>query len=123
GLLGVGGGTILVPLLTLLFGAEQHLAQGVSLFMIIPTSIAGAWTHARLGHVHWRVVWPVAAASIVSAVLGARLAHVPPATTLRVAFGVLLVWVGGRLATTAPNKTAPVAEATGADPTARSSSN
>ncbi len=110
GLLGVGGGTILVPLLTLLFGTEQHLAQGVSLFMIIPTSIAGAWTHARLGHVHWRIVWPVAAASILAAVAGAKLAHVLPATTLKVAFGVLLVWVGGRLALTSPpKKAAPVA--------------
>jgi len=102
GLLGVGGGTILVPLLTLLFGTEQHLAQGVSLFMIIPTSIAGAWTHARLGHVHWRVVWPIAAASILAAVAGAKLAHVLPAATLKIAFGMLLVWVGGRLALTAP---------------------
>jgi hypothetical protein len=81
---------------------EQHLAQGVSLFMIIPTSIAGAWTHARLGHVHWRFVWPIATASILAAVLGARLAHVLPASTLKVAFGVLLVWVGVRLALTKP---------------------
>ena len=42
GLLGVGGGTILVPILTLLFGLEQHHAQGVSLVMILPTAIAGA---------------------------------------------------------------------------------
>ena len=104
GLLGVGGGTILVPILTLLFGVEQHQAQGVSLFMIIPTAISGAWTHARLGHVHWRVVWPVALASIVAAIAGARLAQVLPAATLRFAFGLLLVWVGGRLALTAPPK-------------------
>jgi len=104
GLLGVGGGTILVPILTLLFGVEQHQAQGVSLFMIIPTAISGAWAHARLGHVHWRLVWPIALASIAAAVAGARLAHVLPAATLRFAFGLLLVWVGGRLALTAPPK-------------------
>jgi hypothetical protein len=108
----------------MLFGTEQHQAQGVSLFMIIPTSIAGAWTHARLGHVHWRVVWPIAVASIAAAIGGAQLAHVLPSSTLRVAFGVLLMWVGGRLALTPPKmEAAPAAIATGADPTAESNSN
>jgi uncharacterized membrane protein YfcA len=98
GLLGVGGGTILVPILTLLFGIEQHHAQGVSLFMIIPTAIAGGWTHWRLGHVETRLVPPIAAASVVTAIAGAALAHLLPAQALRIAFGALLVWVGTRMA-------------------------
>jgi uncharacterized membrane protein YfcA len=100
GLLGVGGGTILVPILTLLFGVEQHQAQGVSLFMIIPTAIAGAWTHWRLGHVETRLVPPIAAASVVAAVAAAALAHLVPGHLLRLAFGALLVWVGTRMAWT-----------------------
>lgn len=98
GLLGVGGGTILVPILTLLFGIEQHQAQGVSLFMIIPTAIAGAWTHWKLGHVETRIVPWIAAGSVVAAVGAAALASHLPAATLRIAFGVLLVWMGWRMA-------------------------
>ncbi len=98
GLLGVGGGTILVPILTILFGIEQHQAQGISLFMIIPTALAGAWTHARLGHVDAKIVPPIAAASVVAAIAGATLANRLPAEALRFAFGTLLVWMGSRMA-------------------------
>ena len=98
GLLGVGGGTILVPILTLLFGVEQHHAQGVSLVMIIPTAIAGAWTHARLGHVDRRIVPPIAAGSVVAAIAAATVAGHLPAATLKICFGALLVWMGARFA-------------------------
>ena len=105
GLMGVGGGTILVPILTLLFGIEQHHAQGISLFMVIPTAISGAWTHARLGHVERKLVLPIAAASVVSAVAAAALASRLPADVLRVAFAALLVWIGVRMA--APKQSGP----------------
>lgn len=98
GLLGVGGGTILVPILTLLFGIEQHQAQGVSLFMIIPTALAGAWTHLKLGHVERPLVPPIAMASVVAAVAAAAIANRLPGETLRIAFGALLVWMGSRMA-------------------------
>ena len=78
GLLGVGGGVILVPILTLLFGVPQHAAQGVSLFMIVPTSIVGAWTQLRLGAVEKPIVAPVAIASVVAAVAAAAIAHQLP---------------------------------------------
>jgi uncharacterized membrane protein YfcA len=98
GLMGVGGGTILVPILTLLFGVEQHHAQGISLFMVIPTAMSGAWTHYKLGHVEKKVVPPVAAASVVSAIAAAALANKLPAQVLKICFGVLLIWIGGRMA-------------------------
>ena len=98
GLLGVGGGTILVPILTLLFGVEQHHAQGVSLVMIIPTAIAGAWTHLKLGHVDRRIVPPIAAGSVVAAIAAATVAGHLPAATLKICFGALLVWMGARFA-------------------------
>jgi hypothetical protein len=97
GLLGVGGGLILVPILTLLFGIPQHEAQGVSLFMIVPTAIVGSLTHLRLGNVETRLVLPVAAGSIVAAVASATIAHHLPAQTLRMCFAVLLVWMGARM--------------------------
>ncbi len=47
GLLGVGGGTVLVPVFKLLYGMPGIIATATSLFTIIPTSISGMITHAR----------------------------------------------------------------------------
>ena len=98
GMFGVGGGVIIVPILTLLFGLPQKEAQGVSLFMIIPTSIVGAWTQLRLGAVEKPIVPPIALASIVGAVAAAAVAHRLPGPTLRFLFGLLLLGVGLRMA-------------------------
>jgi uncharacterized membrane protein YfcA len=98
GMFGVGGGVILVPVLVLLFGVPQHQAQGVSLFMIVPTSIVGAWTQLRLGTVEKRLVPPVAIASVVAAIAAAALAHQLPGPLLRRIFGLLLLFVGARMA-------------------------
>lgn len=47
GLLGIGGGTIMVPLFRLVFGMEPIAATATSLFTIVPTSISGMWKHAK----------------------------------------------------------------------------
>ena len=98
GMLGVGGGVILVPVLTLLFGIPQHEAQGVSLFMIVPTAFIGAWTQLRQGSVEQRLVAPIAIASVAAAIAAAAIAHALPAAVLRQLFGLLLVVVGASMA-------------------------
>lgn len=47
GLLGIGGGTVMVPLFRLAFGMEPIAAAATSLFTIVPTSISGMWKHAK----------------------------------------------------------------------------
>ena len=47
GLLGIGGGTIMVPLFRLVFGMEPIVAAATSLFTIVPTSLSGMWKHAK----------------------------------------------------------------------------
>lgn len=47
GLLGIGGGTVMVPLFRLTFGMEPIAATATSLFTIVPTSISGMWKHAK----------------------------------------------------------------------------
>ena len=47
GLLGIGGGTIMVPLFRLVFGMEPIVATATSLFTIVPTSLSGMWKHAK----------------------------------------------------------------------------
>lgn len=89
--LGVGGGIIFVPALVLVAGFGQHLAEGTSLAVILPTAIVGAWVHHRHGRVVWSTAVAVGAAGIVGAVIGSRLALSLEGTVLRRLYAVLLL--------------------------------
>jgi uncharacterized membrane protein YfcA len=68
GLFGVGGGTVIVPLLVLILGFDQRLAAGTSLAAIVPTATVGVISYA----VHGSVAWIPAIILAVGAVLGAQ---------------------------------------------------
>jgi uncharacterized protein len=97
GLLGVGGGTILVPILVLAERYPQHLAQGVSLLMILPTGIVGALSHARHGHVLRGILPGLMLGGAVGALLGALLAHRIESGTLSRLFALFLLPVGAQM--------------------------
>ena len=95
GLLGVGGGLIIVPVLATLFqrqgmGAEiiMHLAVGTSLATIIVTSISSVYSHHKRGAVLWQVFWRLAPGIIVGAWGGAWLASLLPTKEFRYVFAV-----------------------------------
>ena len=96
--LGLGGGVIFVPSLVVLFGFEQHIAQGTSLAVIFPTAIVATVAHARMGNVRWRLSIPIGFAGIAGAVLGARVALQLDADLLRRLFGVFLILLAARMA-------------------------
>ena len=98
GYFGVGGGVVLIPALVLLSGVPQHLAQGVSLLVVIPTALVGSVTHYRLGNVDTRTVLPLAVAAMAVALPTSLIAAGLPASTLRFLFGCLVVLIGIRLA-------------------------
>src|SRR4030043_453124 len=51
GLIGIGGGTIIVPALIFLFGMSQHLAQGTTLALLVPPiGFLAAWTYYKQGY-------------------------------------------------------------------------
>jgi uncharacterized membrane protein YfcA len=80
GFLGITSGGILVPLLILLLGKDQHVAQGISLLaQVVPTSLSGVRNYSRGGHrVPWRwLIW-LAIGFAIGGCIGALLAtHVP----------------------------------------------
>ena len=96
--LGLGGGIIFVPSLVVLFGFEQHIAQGTSLAVIFPTAIVATVAHARMGNVRWRLSIPIGLAGIVGAVAGAQIALQLDADLLRRMFGVFLMLLAARMA-------------------------
>jgi len=94
GLMGVGGGIFLVPLLVGVLGVTQHQAHGTSLAVIAPIALVGAITYALLGHMDWALIVGLALGGLVGAVLGARLMTRVPARQLRWTFGLFLLAIG-----------------------------
>jgi len=109
GLVGIGGGAVMVPFLYFFLaqpewsgaripGTEQAvIAHATSLLVIIPISLRGAWLYSREGLVEWNAVWRMGIASLVTAVLGARVAVLVPGELLKLAFGVFLIVIATRL--------------------------
>ena len=95
GLFGIGGGVLMVPILVLLFGREQHLAQGTSLAVMLPLSIAGCARYAAKGNVDWSAAVGLAIGAVIGVTfLGAPFAHHLEGSVLRKLFGVLMIFTG-----------------------------
>ena len=97
--LGIGGGVVLVPALVILFSFDQHLAQGTSLAVIVPTAIVGAVVHARASRVIWRFALPLGIVGILGGLLGGRLALALDDLLLRRLFAALLFITAVRMIT------------------------
>jgi uncharacterized membrane protein YfcA len=93
GLLGVGGGVVMVPLLVLWAGYRQRDAHAVSLGAIIPISIAGILTFGIAGRVHWLEAVALAVGAVAGARFGADLLARIDERTLKIVFGGFLVAV------------------------------
>ena len=96
GMMGVGGGSIMVPALVLLVGHSQYTAQGSSLLAMVPAGSVGAYTHWRLGNVILRVLPGLIPGIILGTYLGGSLAHVLTEANLRLIFAGVLIWLGIR---------------------------
>src|SRR5690606_5469721 len=93
GLFGVGGGTVIVPLLVLLLRFDQRLAAGTSLAAIVPTAAVGVVSYASHGAVAWVPALILAAAAVIGAQLGTWLLPRLSQTVLRWFFVAVLVVV------------------------------
>ncbi|HZT93926.1 MAG TPA: sulfite exporter TauE/SafE family protein [Gaiellaceae bacterium] len=93
GLLGVGGGIIMVPLLVLWAAYSQRDAHALSLGAIIPISIAGIATYGVAGEVRYWQALGLAAGSIVGARIGAGWLARIDERLLKIVFGAFLVGV------------------------------
>ena len=98
GLLGVGGGVLLVPFLTLAVGLSQHSAEATSLVVVLPTAVAASLELRRRGVGELPTALRFGVVGAFGAVGGALLALALPGATLRVVFAVFLGLVGLRLA-------------------------
>lgn len=97
-LMGVGGGIVNVPALVTLYSFEQHLAQGTSLAVIVPTALVAAIAHSRRGQVDWRLAGLLASGGLVGGWLGARTALEIDGAVLRILFVCFLLLMVTRMA-------------------------
>jgi uncharacterized membrane protein YfcA len=96
GLLGVGGGILFVPALTLVLSLSQVKAEATSLLAIIPVALVGAMRQYRYGNVRVRDGAVLGALSAVGVVGGVVLANVLTQRALKIGFAVLLLWVASQ---------------------------
>ena len=103
GMLGVGGGSIMTPVMVLLIGIDQHTAQGTSLLAMIPIGIAAAYEHWKIDMVSKKTLPYLVPAIIVGSVVGGYMAHNLPEFTLKLVFAAVLLWTGAKyIKTTKP---------------------
>lgn len=93
GLLGVGGGIVMVPMLTMGLAFTQHRAHATSLAAIIPIAAVGAAIYAINGEVDYQIAAFLAIGSLFGAPLGARVMARSGEAALKTMFGVLMLAV------------------------------
>ncbi|AJE22175.1 sulfite exporter TauE/SafE family protein [Azotobacter chroococcum] len=101
GLFGIGGGLIAIPVLGLLFGLDQHLAQGSALVMVVPNVLLALRRYHQHNRIDPRHALVMAGTGFCAAWLGAQAANLLDAEHMRLAFGgfllALALWSGLRL--------------------------
>ncbi len=90
GMMGVGGGTVMIPPMVILAGMSQHLAQGTSLLAMVPVSVSGALTHYRLGNVQTDIAPGIVIGALAGGYLGGTTANLLPDLYLKLIFAFVL---------------------------------
>ena len=88
--MGMGGGTVTIPMLVLFGGVEQKIAQSSNLFSFLPMSAGALSTHAKNGLIKTQGIWLVICPALILSLLGSFFATSLPSDVLRKGFGVFL---------------------------------
>ncbi len=90
---GMGGGTILILILSVFMGIDQHIAQATNLVFFVPTAITAIITTIKDRLINWKIGIPVAIAGIFGAMLGARISVNMDVNILKKYFGFFLILI------------------------------
>ena len=94
---GVGGGTLLLLVMTLFLDVEQHTAQTINLLYFLPTAAVGLIYHRKNGLLERSAIPPAALWGTLAAIGGALLKAVWEPDLLRKAFGIYLLFAAGNI--------------------------
>lgn len=91
---GVGGGTLLLLVMTLFLGVDQRTAQGVNLLFFLPTAASALVCHAKGGYLNKPTLKSAVPAAVAAALIGAWVSNAVDVEILRKPFGVYLLASG-----------------------------
>jgi uncharacterized protein len=91
GLLGIGGGILFVPALSIMLGHDQVEAEATSLLAIVPVALVGSWRQRVYGNLHLGDAAVIGALSVLSVLVGVALANALPERVLKIGFALLLL--------------------------------
>lgn len=97
GLVGVGGGVIFVPAMTIVIGLGQVEAEATSLLMIGLVSVVGTWRQSKYGNVNLKDAAIIGLLSPLGVLVGVVIANSVPERALRIGFALLALFMAWRL--------------------------
>ncbi|MCX7842397.1 MAG: sulfite exporter TauE/SafE family protein [Clostridia bacterium] len=97
GLFGSGGGTIAVPAMVLILGAEEHKAHATAIAVILPLTFASAFFYISHNYVNWELTYKIVLGGVIGGYIGARLLNICPANILRKIFAVFMIFAAVRM--------------------------
>ena len=91
--LGMGGGTILILLLSVFLGIEQHVAQATNLIFFVPTSITAIIMNIKNKKINWKISKDIIIYGIIGALFGSYISNYLPNEKLKKLFGIFLLFI------------------------------
>lgn len=92
--MGMGGGTFLIPLITLLMGVKQEVAQCINLLVFIPMAIVDIVIYSKKKLIDFKNWWIVSVPALLISTLGALIAFELPGKVLKIIFGCFIGIIG-----------------------------
>lgn len=98
GMVGIGGGIIIVPVLVYFLGFTQHQAQGTTLFMfLLPIGILGVMNYHKAGHVDFKTAFIIATTFVVGSYFGSKIAISLDQKLVKQIFGAIIILLGAKM--------------------------
>ena len=98
GLVGIGGGIIIVPVLIYFLGFSQHQAQGTTLFMfLLPIGVLGVLNYHKQGFVDYKTALIICSTFIFGSYFGSKFAISLDQKTIKQVFGVIIILLGCKM--------------------------
>lgn len=98
GMVGIGGGIIIVPVLVYFLGFTQHQAQGTTLFMfLLPIGILGVMNYHKQGFVDYKTALIICSTFIFGSYFGSKLSISLDQKTVKQIFGAIIIIMGAKM--------------------------
>jgi uncharacterized membrane protein YfcA len=98
GMVGIGGGIIIVPVLVYFLGFTQHQAQGTTLFMfLLPIGILGVMNYHKQGYVDYKTALIICSTFVFGSYFGSKLSISLDQKTVKQIFGAIIILLGAKM--------------------------